>query len=238
MTRVRNIGYEEVQRLMAEDAQIVDVLPPDDYNSSHLPGAINLPLQELDDDALDRLSRPWPIVVYCADNECDLSPRAAARLSAEGFPEVYDYVAGFADWAARGLPIEGGDAELATAGDLARPDVPTCELDDALEDLGEKFGEHTICAVTDADGVLLGRVWKDDIGKNGDRTARDVMHPGPSTFRPDVPIGEMYDWFQERDIEAFLITSLDGRPLGVLYRSDVERLVEAARERHAEHAAV
>jgi len=48
----------------------------------------------------------------------------------------------------------------------------------------------------------------------------------------------MYDWFQERDIEAFLITSLDGRPLGVLYRSDVERLVEAARERQAEHAAV
>jgi hypothetical protein len=64
------------------------------------------------------------------------------------------------------------------------------------------------------------------------------MHPGPSTFRPDVPIGEMYDWFQERDIEAFFITSLDGRTLGVLYRSDVERLVEAARERHAEHAAV
>jgi rhodanese-related sulfurtransferase/CBS domain-containing protein len=236
MSRVLKIGYEDVQQLMEDGAQIIDVLPPGDYDSAHLPGAMNLPLQDLDDDALDRLDRFRPIVVYCADNECDLSPRAAARLAAEGFPEVYDYVAGLADWSARGLSIEGEDADLARAGRLMQGDLPTCDLDDTLMDIADRFGSHTVCAVTDGDGVLLGRIWKQDAGVNGGRTARDVMHPGPSTFRPDVPIEEIYDWFQRGDIGAFIVTALDGRPLGVLYRSDVERLVEGARERHAEHA--
>jgi hypothetical protein len=65
------------------------------------------------------------------------------------------------------------------------------------------------------------------------------MHPGPSTFRPDVPIGQMAEWFKKRDLDVFIITSLDGRPLGALYREDVERVigeVEELHERYMEHA--
>jgi hypothetical protein len=39
-----------------------------------------------------------------------MSPRAACRLETLGFPEVYDYVAGKADWLAHGLDVEGAGA--------------------------------------------------------------------------------------------------------------------------------
>jgi rhodanese-related sulfurtransferase len=61
------IDRDGVQRLMREGAQIVDVLPPEDYAEEHLSGAISLPLKELDARSAARLSRDRPIVVYCHD---------------------------------------------------------------------------------------------------------------------------------------------------------------------------
>jgi rhodanese-related sulfurtransferase/CBS-domain-containing membrane protein len=240
MSSPQRIGWEDVQRLMSHGAQVVDALLPEDYNSRHLPGAINIPLRRVNDE-IRRLDRSRPVVVYCADNECDLSPRLAARLAAEGFAEVYDYVAGFDDWSARGLPIEGDDAEVATAGALARTGFPTCSADEPLASIVERFADHILCAVVDEDGVLLGRLARDDVEervREGAREmrARDVMHPGPSTFRPDVPIAEMARWFADRDVHAFIITTPDGRPLGILYAEDVERVVQEAHRRHEEHA--
>ena len=51
-----------------------------------------------------------------------MSPRAACRLEAIGFGEVYDYTAGMADWKAAGLDVEGSkDTGLRIAG-ATRPD--------------------------------------------------------------------------------------------------------------------
>ncbi len=56
----------DVQRLLTEGAQLVEVLPPAEYEEEHLPGAINLPLKELTrrwyDDSTAR-----PVIVYCYD---------------------------------------------------------------------------------------------------------------------------------------------------------------------------
>jgi rhodanese-related sulfurtransferase len=60
-------GREEVQRLIREGAQIVDVLPREEYEEEHLPGAINIPLKELDTKSASRLRRDRPVVVYCHD---------------------------------------------------------------------------------------------------------------------------------------------------------------------------
>jgi rhodanese-related sulfurtransferase len=60
------IGRDQVAALTGEDAQLVEVLPADRYRWAHLPGAVNLPLKELDG-RLAELDRSRPIIVYCRD---------------------------------------------------------------------------------------------------------------------------------------------------------------------------
>ena len=61
------IFRNEVRRLVEEGAQLVDVLPRDEYEDEHLPGAINIPLKELDRETTARLRRDAPVIVYCHD---------------------------------------------------------------------------------------------------------------------------------------------------------------------------
>lgn len=64
----RSIEREEVQRLAKQGAQIVDVLPREEYEDAHLPGSISLPLKELTAENVERLlRRDRPVVVYCWD---------------------------------------------------------------------------------------------------------------------------------------------------------------------------
>jgi rhodanese-related sulfurtransferase len=60
------IGLEELQSLTSQGAQLVEVLPADDYEWAHLPGAVNHPLKELDA-RTGRLDRSRPVIVYCHD---------------------------------------------------------------------------------------------------------------------------------------------------------------------------
>jgi rhodanese-related sulfurtransferase len=63
----REIDRSELQRLVAAGAQLVEVLPPDEYEEQHLPGAINIPLRLIDAEAGDRLDPSRPVIVYCWD---------------------------------------------------------------------------------------------------------------------------------------------------------------------------
>jgi phage shock protein E len=49
------------------DAQVVEVLPAEEYEEEHLPGAINLPLKQLDAESAAVLDRERPVIVYCWD---------------------------------------------------------------------------------------------------------------------------------------------------------------------------
>jgi rhodanese-related sulfurtransferase len=64
----RNIERDEVRRLMGEGAQLVEVLPKEEYEEEHLPGAVNLPLRRLEAEARDVLGRDGPVIVYCWDD--------------------------------------------------------------------------------------------------------------------------------------------------------------------------
>jgi rhodanese-related sulfurtransferase len=62
------IDRAELQRLIAEQqAQLVEVLPAAEYEDEHLPGAINIPLKELDRETTRALDRAKPVVAYCYD---------------------------------------------------------------------------------------------------------------------------------------------------------------------------
>ena len=60
------LDRNELQELTGQGAQLVEVLPSDEYDWAHLPGAVNLPLKELDAGA-DQLDRSRPVIVYCHD---------------------------------------------------------------------------------------------------------------------------------------------------------------------------
>lgn len=61
------IDRDRVQELARSGAQLVEVLPAEDYADEHLPGAINLPLKELNATSAARLDRSRPVIVYCYD---------------------------------------------------------------------------------------------------------------------------------------------------------------------------
>lgn len=56
-----------VQRLINEGAQLVEVLPQDEYDEEHLEGAIHLPLKQLTAEAASVLDKGRPVIVYCWD---------------------------------------------------------------------------------------------------------------------------------------------------------------------------
>lgn len=58
----------EVRSMMKRGAQIVEVLPREEYEEDHLPGAIHLPLRRIEAEATERLDTAGPVVVYCWDS--------------------------------------------------------------------------------------------------------------------------------------------------------------------------
>jgi len=63
-----DISLAEFDRLLADKAQLIEVLPVDEYEEEHLPDALNVPLRKLDAEAVASLDRERPVVVYCWDS--------------------------------------------------------------------------------------------------------------------------------------------------------------------------
>ncbi len=61
------VDRARVERLVAEGAQLVEVLPPDEYDEEHLEDAIHLPLKQLSAETAAVLDRGRPVIVYCWD---------------------------------------------------------------------------------------------------------------------------------------------------------------------------
>ncbi len=63
------IDRDDVRRLVAAGAQLVDVLPPEEYEEEHIAGAISIPLKQLNAETAARLRRDRPVITYCHDYE-------------------------------------------------------------------------------------------------------------------------------------------------------------------------
>jgi rhodanese-related sulfurtransferase len=61
------IVRDEVRKLVEVGVQLAEVLPREEYKDEHLPGAINIPLKELDRETTAKLRRDAPVIVYCHD---------------------------------------------------------------------------------------------------------------------------------------------------------------------------
>jgi rhodanese-related sulfurtransferase len=111
MAELPAISREELRQKIdrGEEFVLVDALAPMSFAHSHLPGAINLPPEWVDDRGPTRLpDRAAEIVVYCASATCDSSVEVGKRLVELGYPNVHHYVEGKRGWVEAGLPLEGG----------------------------------------------------------------------------------------------------------------------------------
>lgn len=154
-----------------------------------------------------------------------MSPRAAARLESLGFTDVYDYVAGKADWKAGGRQIEGSEATTLTAlAALTDDDVlvaPDMLLGDVVS-LVQKAGREAAIVVS-ASNVVLGRIRGKALDGDLSQTAVDAMRPGPSTIRPDMDLAEAVNWMQSAGIRSVLVTTPEGAHMGTLTLERAEK---------------
>ena len=95
-----------------DDLAIVEALPPMYYQDAHLPGALNLPHDQVDALAPALLpDKSRQIVVYCSNTACQNSGLAAAPPDrARLHRRVDTYADGKQDWVEAGLPTESGAA--------------------------------------------------------------------------------------------------------------------------------
>ena len=89
---------------------IIDVRPASEYDAGHVPGAINMPLDKLDDQLGD-FDSDREIVAYCRGPHCVLAFDAVEKLRKQGF-KASRLEDGFPEWKIAGLPVEKATDEL------------------------------------------------------------------------------------------------------------------------------
>lgn len=118
-TPIREITRQQLEHLLQrqrpdnknEDVgyALVNVLQPESFEEEHIPGSINIPLGD-EEKFEQRFAKNKEIIVYCASESCDASPKAARELRERGFAKVYDYAKGMKDWKQADNPVEGKTA--------------------------------------------------------------------------------------------------------------------------------
>jgi hypothetical protein len=193
------VDRDRLQALVRAGAHLVEVLPKSEYDAGHLPGAVNIPLATFAHGGVDALPRDRPVIVYCADNPRGLPLRtgegglACERASARG-------------WTRRahgGGPGNSRDADLpsrrsrrpsAEPGWRTNPLVRGCER-------GSR-GPRTL-AGTHTRQPARGR-----------RAGRDAARP--LTIRPNTTATDARKYAKSRPREPLVVTTSDGRLVGVL----------------------
>ncbi len=100
------ISREELKEKLdrGDDFKLVMVLGDWQYRAKHIPGSLNI---HLDEECLSKLSPDDEIVVYCTHERCSASPYAWHFLTNNGYKHVRRYAGGMFDWVAAGYPLEG-----------------------------------------------------------------------------------------------------------------------------------
>lgn len=133
-------------------------------------------------------------------------------------------MAGKADWQASDLPTEGKGAGVPRVGEHVRRDVSTCRLTDRLGEVARhvRAAGWDGCVVVNEQRVVLGLLQGQALDGGPQQLVEEVMEPGPSTFRPDVALEEMTAYMQQRQLDSALITTADGKLVGILQRTAAE----------------
>ncbi|MBV9174170.1 MAG: CBS domain-containing protein [Chloroflexi bacterium] len=151
-----------------------------------------------------------------------MSARAAWRLETLDFSSVRRYTAGKVDWLANGLASEGRLASEPRIAGVMQP-VATCRLGERVGDVRSRLaGDGDLCVVVNAEEVVLGDLRGKALSDSpAEALVDDVMDPAPSTYRPNVSVHEMAEHLSGTKAQRVLVTTGDGRLLGLLRRDAV-----------------
>ena len=116
------------------------------------------------------------------------------------------------------------------AQDLARPDVPTCQIDEHLGEVQHRMQSSgwEYCVVVDDNSVVLGWIRGDVSEKDSRAMGEQVMECGPRTYRLDASLERTAEYMRRNNDAAVLVTKSDGRLLGLLKLEDVEKELRSA----------
>ena len=133
---------------------------------------------------------------------------------------------GKVDWLAHNLPVEGDRADAPIAGRAIRDDAVRARATDRMADVFQSIerSPYPFALVTSDDGTLLGRAPLSALDADSDRPVWDVTEPGPKTFRPHVSAEKVVGVLADKDLRWAIITTPQGRVLGVASREDLERI--------------
>jgi rhodanese-related sulfurtransferase/DNA-binding MarR family transcriptional regulator len=95
---------ELLERVRTGLVSVIDVRPEEEFKAGHIPGAVNVPLAELEEH-IDKLNQQQEIVAYCRGPHCILAFEAVARLRKREL-HARRLEDGFPEWKAEGLPVE------------------------------------------------------------------------------------------------------------------------------------
>jgi rhodanese-related sulfurtransferase len=97
-----------MRRMRAGEVTVLDVRPVEEYRAGHIPGAVSLPLKDLER-KLKSLPKGREIVAYCRGPYCLLAPEAVAILRHHGYT-ARPMDDGVSEWRAHGSPVAAGEA--------------------------------------------------------------------------------------------------------------------------------
>ncbi len=93
------------------DVIFLDARPPADFEKGHIPGAINIPFEEVDLDEFwpkvaDRVPKDKHVVTYCGGADCEASLHLARFLKDKGYPNLHIFFGGWKHWTDSKMPVE------------------------------------------------------------------------------------------------------------------------------------
>jgi CBS domain-containing protein len=106
---------------------------------------------------------------------------------------------------------------------VVRRDVPTCSLGERLGDVRDRVAAAgwDACVVVSSGHVVLGLLRARELQADPQQRVDQAMRPGPSTYRPFVPVAELRGIMSDRKLESSPVTTSDGRLVGLVRRQDV-----------------
>jgi rhodanese-related sulfurtransferase len=107
-----------LKRVKDGDVTVLDVRPAEEYHAGHIPGALSVPLEQLNT-LFSKLPKNKEIVAYCRGPYCVLAVQAVEMLQKKGFKAVR-LKEGIQDWRAMGLSVSEGEEKLPVSGGTIR----------------------------------------------------------------------------------------------------------------------
>jgi Mg/Co/Ni transporter MgtE len=106
-----------------------------------------------------------------------------------------------------------------------RDDAVRCAPSDRADDVRAAIDRspYPFALVTGRDGLLLGRIARSALEDRGETAVGEIMQLDPSTVRPHRAAAELAERLAAKDLRWAIVTTPEGRLLGVAWREDLER---------------